>query len=169
VGALQRRERVARNHVSSHLSDMSDRTTISGVKAFGIGLAATAALVCGCSASPTTGPSSTPTVNPAVLSSTLACPRQFGPGGSTPATNLVGHSLAHAYQVAEANHSSVLVVAHDGTCLTVIADLRLGRIDTWTVGNRVVKAIIEGPARGNLPTEVNVSAADPTADPGRRP
>jgi len=115
------------------------------VKRIGIALAATAVIACSCSNTSTSAPSATAATNAGTRSATLACLQTFAPGTSEPDGALVGKSLKAAEALASASHQTTRVVAQDGTCVNITADLVSGRADLWVVNDQVIKAVVEGP------------------------
>jgi len=69
----------------------------------------------------------------------------FAPGSSAPDDFLVGKSLVTAESQASASNQTTRIVAQDGSCLHVTADLVSNRVDLWIARDQVIKAVVEGP------------------------
>jgi hypothetical protein len=53
--------------------------------------------------------------------------------------------LKTAEALASASHQTTRIVAQNGTCLNITADLVSNRADLWIVNGQVIKAVVEGP------------------------
>jgi hypothetical protein len=108
-------------------------------------LIALAAIACGCSTTSTTATSTSAGPNARTRSATLACLLTFAPGTSDADSALVDKSLKTAEALASASHQTTRIVARNGSCVNVTADLVSSRADLWIVNGRVIKAVVEGP------------------------
>ena len=115
------------------------------MRRIGIALTSVAVIACGCSTTFTTAPSSTAGLSTGTRAATLACLPTFAPGTSEPDSSLVGKSLKAAESLASASHQTTRIVAQNGTCETITADLVSNRADLLIVNGRVIKAVVEGP------------------------
>jgi hypothetical protein len=127
------------------------RVTVIRVKSVAIALVAVAALACGCSASSVKS-SATSTTSSQALATTLACQLAFGPGASQPDAALVGKTLTEAQKLAADSGQITRVVAENGSCSAVTADVVFRRVDLWVVNGQVVKAVREAPPGMTSPT-----------------
>jgi hypothetical protein len=84
-------------------------------------------------------------LNAGARTATLACLPTFAPGTSEPDSALVGKSLKAAETLASASHQTTRIVAQNGTCVNITADLASNRADLWIVNGQVIKAVVEGP------------------------
>ncbi len=93
----------------------------------------------------------TSTAGAPTMAATLACLSGFYPGTAQTDSTLIGKKVSAAMDLVAAANQTWRIVAHNGICNAVTADLQAGRVDVWVMNGRVVKAVLETPQDARTP------------------